>query len=130
MKKNQRNFLKLVLFVCIGMAVTTIVFARIPYDVPGKPGTPMIEDVWATGCLLNYLAPKSDGGLPITRYIVECKTAWYSSWEIKGSSSNLKYQVENMEEGTSAEFRVRAENRVGAGEPSDVSPKITFKPRQ
>lgn len=129
MKKNQRDFLKSVLFVCIGVAVTTFVFAKKSYDVPDKPGTPMIEDVWATGCALNYLKPRGDGGSPITRYIIECKSKWYSSWETKGSSPDLKYRVENMQEGTSAEFRVRAENRAGVSEPSDASPEITFKPR-
>lgn len=59
MKKSRKNISKLFLFVCLGLTLTTIVFAgaRISGDVPSPPGTPKIVDVGADRCELEYLRP-------------------------------------------------------------------------
>lgn len=42
-------------------------------DEPGKPGTPEIEDYDRDFVKLKWTAPESDGGSPITAYIIEKK---------------------------------------------------------
>lgn len=134
MKTLKRNILKSVLFACLGLTITTIVFAstRDPYDVPGKPGTPLYTDYWATGCDLSWTAPKYDGGSPITGYLIEVKERWDFLWKQKVivPGDQLVCTIEGMVEGTEAEFRVIASNKAGLSEPSDPSPRITFKPRR
>lgn len=134
METLKRNILKSVLFVCLGLTITTIVFAstRASYDVPGKPGAPLYTDYWKTGCNLSWTAPKSDGGSPITGYLIEVKEGWgfLLGKKVIVPGNQLRCTIEDMEEGTEAEFRVIASNKAGFGEPSDPSPRIIFKPRQ
>jgi len=40
-------------------------------DPPGKPGKPEILDYDKNHAEINWTAPKSDGGSPITKYVVE-----------------------------------------------------------
>ena len=127
MRKTYRIIFKPFVAICLGLIITGITLAA-SYEVPNPPGTPMIIDVWKDGCLLQYLEPHN-GGAPITRYIIEYRKKWGLKWELKGTSPTLLYQVEGMREGSSAEFRVRAENRYGVSEPSDPSPMIQFKDR-
>lgn len=134
MKTLKRNILKSVLFICLGLAISTIVFAsaRAPFDVPSKPGTPVITDFSKTGCDLSWIAPKSDGGSPITGYLIEVNDRYSAKWEKKVivPGDQLSCSINDMQEGTEAEFRVIASNKVGFSEPSDPSPRIIFKPRQ
>ena len=132
MKTLKKNILTSVLFICLGLTISTIVFAstRAPLDPPGRPGMPLITDFWKTGCDLSWTAPKSDGGAPITGYLVEVREGgWH--WEKKTivQGNLLRCKIECMQEGSSAEFRVAACNKVGFGEPSEASPQITFKDR-
>lgn len=133
MKTVKRNILKSVLFICLGLTISTIVFAstKEPLDPPGRPGRPLITDFWKTGCDLSWTEPKSDGGTPITGYLIEVKHKYSWTWDKKAivPGNLLACTIESMEEGTSAEFRVIACNKVGFGEPSEASPQITFKDR-
>lgn len=58
---------------------TTI--AKNPYDPPGKPGTPSIEDWDTDRVTLKWTAPKNNGGAPITSYIIEKKEKFSTSWD-------------------------------------------------
>ena len=131
MKKIRKSVLKSFLFICLGLTVTTIVFAGVksvatPPDPPGKPSA---REVTTTGCLLEYKAPRNDGGLPVKSYVIECMilTWGWDRWELKGTSPELEYAVSYMVEGSKAIFRVRAENRAGVGQPSKESDEITFE---
>ena len=42
-------------------------------DKPGAPKNVRPLEVWADNVLLGWDAPESDGGCPITHYLVECK---------------------------------------------------------
>lgn len=73
MKKIRKNALKSFLFICLGLTVTTIVFAgaRLTVGPPDPSGKPIAVEVSTTGCLLRYEAPRNDGGSPIMCYIIE-----------------------------------------------------------
>ena len=66
--------LKLILTVCIGLILTTITVAGVyVLDVPSPPRALWISDFKQTECTVVFSPPESDGGSPITGYIVEVK---------------------------------------------------------
>lgn len=50
-------------------------------DPAGKPGTPEIVDWDVDRVDLKWTAPKSNGGVPITGYVIEKKERYGSTWE-------------------------------------------------
>ena len=46
---------------------------------PGKPGKPVIDDYDNTMVKLKWTKPESDGGRPITHYVIEMKDK-FSDW--------------------------------------------------
>ena len=59
----KRSFLKSTLLVCLGLVVTTVVFAGMRFlSPPSPPGQPLIVDYWTTGCVIEYTAPENSGG--------------------------------------------------------------------
>ena len=129
MKKNRKNVLRSFLFVCLGLTVATITVAGVNAVIkaPISPGIPLAIDIWETGCLLNYRAPKNDGGEPVTNYYIEYRGNWELSWKFKGSSRILEYQLKGMREGSRAQFRVSASNTAGISRPSESSDFIRFR---
>lgn len=71
---------------------------------------------------LEWTPPLKDGGARVTGYVVEKKQVGSSEWEpattdgkpISGTSARLEGLTENAD----YEFRVRAVNAAGPGEPS------------
>lgn len=76
------------------------------------------------------MAPFNDGGSPITGYVVEKKDK-YGEWEkaVEVGPYATSATVPDLIEGQPYEFRVRAVNKAGLGEPSDATPTIIAKPR-
>uniref|UniRef100_A0A8C4IEU0 Titin n=1 Tax=Dicentrarchus labrax TaxID=13489 RepID=A0A8C4IEU0_DICLA len=66
-------------------------------------------------CMINWEAPKDNGGSEITNYIVECREPSISMWSmISSSCTNRKIKAKLME-GHEYLFRVCAENKMGPG---------------
>ena len=67
-------------------------------DVPGIPGTPDVSDITATSLNLSWTAPSSDGGSPITNYIIEKKEQFASRWSQvnRESVTDLIYKVQHQ----------------------------------
>lgn len=129
-------FLKPLLFVSLGLAVATIVFAnaRNPFDPPGRPGTPQILDFWNDGCDLIFQRPTSDGGAPITKYIIDSRTVMSPNWIPSAifDPQPTKYiigSVRNLSAGHEVVFRAAAVNMAGLSEPSEQSTSIILKDR-
>lgn len=72
-----------------------------------------------------------DGGSPITGYVIEKREKGAPKW-IKACETgpDCKGRVDNLDEGVEYEFRVKAINAAGPGEPSDASKPITAKSRR
>jgi titin len=73
---------------------------------------------------LAWAPPESDGGSPITNYIVEMKKKGEAKWSRvnkKDTVTEPEFTVPSLKEETDYEFRVTAENKAGPGAPSKPS---------
>lgn len=95
--------------------------AKNPYDPAGPPGKPDIVDWSEKHVDLKWTPPKSDGGAAITGYVIEAKEKFSSQWvemaTLQGSKPEGK--CEGLIKGKEYQFRVRAVNKAGPGEPSE-----------
>lgn len=100
-------------------------------DEPGPPGRPEATDWDKDHIDLRWTPPLNDGGSPITGYIIEKREKDGPRW-IKACETGpeCKGRVDNLDEGVEYEFRVKAVNIAGPGEPSDTSKPITAKSRR
>lgn len=105
--------------------------ARNPYDLPGKPDVPLIDDWDDKSVTLKWKAPKSDGGAPITGYVVEGKEKFQSTWNelLTTDTPALTGKVPDLREGNTYQFRIRAVNKAGQGEPSEATQPHVAKHR-
>ncbi|KAL3313329.1 hypothetical protein Ciccas_008070, partial [Cichlidogyrus casuarinus] len=107
--------------------------AEIKVNVMDKPTEPTnfeVSDIFADHCKLSWNPPKDDGGCEITDYIVEkCDTS-SGIWETVSALVNKNsVQVNNLIEGKSYQFRVRAVNMIGKSEPCETkSPTLAKNP--
>lgn len=98
-------------------------------DVPGKPKGPLeISNVTENSADLQWNPPESDGGTPLTSYIIEVRPDSRSTWTKAGSvdGTTTNFTVPDLREGTEYYFRVIAVNAEGQSEP--LQGKDTAKP--
>lgn len=100
-------------------------------DEPDAPGKPQITDWDKDHVDLKWPAPGSDGGSPITGYIVQKKEKGSPYWvnAVHVPPNQTSATVPDLTEGQEYEFRVIAVNAAGQSEPSEPSDLITAKPR-
>lgn len=105
--------------------------AKDPYDEPSKPGSVEVTDWDSDRVDLKWDPPTSDGGAPIEEYIIEVKDKFSNTWTegARVPAGETKGRVKDLKEGVQYEFRVRAVNKAGPGEPSDPTKPIIAKPR-
>ncbi|KAJ1363943.1 Twitchin [Parelaphostrongylus tenuis] len=105
--------------------------AKDPFDKPGKPAAPEVTDYDVDHADLSWQPPIIDGGSPIDGYVIEVKEKYSPVWKeaLQVPAEQTKATVGNLKEGNEYEFRVRAKNKAGAGDPSDPSERITAKAR-
>jgi len=115
-----------------------------PWDEPSQPGRPNILDWGPNHCDLNWLPPESDGGAPITHYVIELKETNMNMWQEGSVLPIEEVQFKNglvhgtcpiLVEGNEYIFRIKAVNKSSKGhwnysipsEPSDsMIAKIRF----
>ncbi|WP_292732944.1 fibronectin type III domain-containing protein [Microbacterium sp. UBA1097] len=81
-------------------------------SVPGVPGVPTHVSSTPTSISLSWTAPESDGGSPITGYILTIAGGTLDGWPIPVSSTS--YTVGDLLPATPYAFTVQAVNAVGA----------------
>jgi len=100
---------------------------------PDAPVSLEVTDWDATLVRLKWKAPINDGGLPITFFLLEYKgksdEEWQEGPKVK-PSKNLTGAVEGLTTGVKYEFRVKAENKSGKSEPSDVTLPMVVKAKK
>ena len=96
-------------------------------DIPDSPGTPQITNVDAKSIGITWSQPKSDGGSPITGYVIEKRNKTSTNWTkaFNGITEDTDFTIGDLEEGEEYEFRVATVNKVGQGSFSEASP-FTF----
>lgn len=110
---------------------TDTITAKDPYTKPGKPGSPEVMDWDKDRVDLQWTEPRSDGGAPITGYIIEKKKRfgpWEKAVEVP-AKHGPKASVPDLEEGEEYQFRIVAVNKAGNSEPSEASQPVVCKAR-
>lgn len=99
--------------------------------MPTAPGAPEPVDWTANQVELAWKEPVSDGGSPITGYIIEKKDKYSTMWEkaLETNTPVAKALVHGLIEGNDYQFRVIALNKAGQSEPGEASKTFTAKPR-
>ena len=96
--------------------------AKNPYDPPSKPDAPVVEEMLEDSASVTWKPPASDGGSPITNYILEMKASNEVKWvAVSKDIPDLKYNVTELKAEKSYEFRVSAQNKAGPGPASPPS---------
>ena len=98
-------------------------------DVPDKPRGPLeVSNVTETSADLQWKAPNSDGGSPLTSYLIATRQSSRSTWTKAGSvdAKTTKFTVPDLSVGTEYNFRVIAVNAEGQSAP--LEGKDTAKP--
>ncbi|XP_038047566.1 titin-like, partial [Patiria miniata] len=103
--------------------------AKPPYDVPGAPSKPKPENIDATTISITWNPPESDGGSPVTGYIIERCDVSRGRWvrANREKVTELTFKVTDLVEGNKYQFRVSAENLAGVSKPSEPSDTIVAK---
>jgi len=101
--------------------------AKNEFDVPGKPDAPLVSDLTVDSAKVLWALPTSDGGSPITGYILEMKANGETKWKVvKKDIKETTHDVTGLKAGTDYEFRVAAENKAGTGLPSLPSKSVKY----
>ncbi|KAL7064324.1 hypothetical protein AAHC03_04779 [Spirometra sp. Aus1] len=102
---------------------TRPILCKPKYDAPDAPGTPKVDDVDKDHVDISWTAPIKDGGSRITGYVVEKKKLGDDDWTPATTApvTGQDARIEGLEEGQDYEFRVRAVNAAGPGQPSFAS---------
>ena len=90
---------------------------------PGPPGTPIVTKVGKSYVDLKWTPPMSDGGAKVIGYVIERRDVTSSIWHRVNDYNlpDLQYTVSDLTENHDYEFRVRAVNSAGAGDPSPAT---------
>uniref|UniRef100_A0A7E4VU92 non-specific serine/threonine protein kinase n=1 Tax=Panagrellus redivivus TaxID=6233 RepID=A0A7E4VU92_PANRE len=100
--------------------------AKNPWDIPGKPQDVEVVDWDKDKMEVAWKPPANDGGAAIDSYVVE-KLDKFGEWvpaEVVPGTEN-KATVTGLTPGDTYQFRVKAVNKAGPGEPSDATdPKV------
>ena len=101
-----------------------------PTDIPWAPNKPQIAGITRTTVALSWMPPQNDGGSPVTNYVIESKASSAVGWSV----CNIGQQVSSphftafgLIEGTTYQFRVSAENRVGRSEASHPTDSVVVR---
>jgi len=114
------------------------ILMRDPWDVPDPCGKPNVVDWGPDFAELTWAPPASDGGAPITHYVIEMKEKNMGQWvkgremtvkEVQDMGGMIKGKQEGLVEGCEYQFRIRAVNKGGPSNPSPPSVPMIAKTR-
>ena len=98
-------------------------------DAPEAPKKLTATEITRSSMTLTWEPPESDGGSPITGYVLERQSPTSSRW-VRVNKSPIRdtvYTVTDLNEGEEYEFRVMAENAAGFSSPSATTGKLLAK---
>lgn len=97
--------------------------------VPDAPSSPEVFGVTDDSVTLSWMSPRSDGGSPITGYLVEMKESLGTRW-IRATRRHIhdtNITIPNLSTGKQYKFRVIAENDIGQSEAGPASSPVLVK---
>jgi len=79
--------------------------------------------------ILAWESPESDGGSPLTGFIIERKDVTKTSWVSAGrcDANTFYFKVTKLIEGNEYEFQVAAENDVGQSDWANLGKSVKAK---
>ena len=92
-------------------------------DPPGPPSQPEIIDSSFNYIKFQWKKPLNDGGNPVKGYLIECREILSTEWIQCNNfpTKHTEYMANNVLEGFTYEFRVKAVNDAGPGNASKPS---------
>ena len=102
-------------------------------DVPSQCGRPNILDWTPTFVDISWAGPASDGGAPVSEFILEMKETTMRDWaencvikllDIECEGELFRGRCENLDEEYQYRFRVIAVNKAGRSQPSSCSETV------
>lgn len=102
--------------------------AEAPISVPANTDQPKVEAITRDSVTLSWKRPLDDGGSKITAYIVEKKAIdgqWEEILEVPPKENGVV--VKDVKENEECQFRIRAKNAAGLGNPSKPTDVITVQ---
>ena len=95
----------------------------------GPPSSPNVDKITKNSVALSWAKPNNDGGSKLSGYIVEKKKKGEEDWMECASvpASQQAATVTGLPEGQEFQFRIRAENALGPGEPSKPTNSIKIE---
>uniref|UniRef100_A0A8C2ZMI0 Titin n=1 Tax=Cyclopterus lumpus TaxID=8103 RepID=A0A8C2ZMI0_CYCLU len=92
-------------------------------DVPEAPLNVIVGNVSKFGCSVSWEPPESDGGSPVTSYVVELRDRTSVKWTPVQvtKADDLSAVINDVIENKEYIFRVKAQNKAGEGKPSAAS---------
>ena len=111
---------------CVRARDSTVLFA----DKPSAPQNLQVTEVTKSSVGLRWDPPESTGGMDVAQYSVERRDvtrggAWVQAGSVDGATT--KHVVDRLTDGNEYLFRVVAENKIGAGPPTELSQPVTAK---
>lgn len=100
-----------------------------PIAPPGPPSNIRLKDWSKSYADLVWTKPNRDGGSPVLGYVVECQKSGSAQWDRinKDLIKQCSFRVPGLTEGTEYRFRIRASNKVGDGEPRELTDTVLAK---
>ena len=92
--------------------------------VPSSPGAPEILAVGKDFATIEWLKPESDGGSPLTSYLIESREKKSIRWVKVNRDSVLldtSFKISGLQERNIYQFRITAINAAGDSLPSELS---------
>lgn len=86
----------------------------------------LVGNVSKFGCTVSWEPPESDGGSPLTGYVIELRDRTSVKWSTVQVSKpdELSAVINDVIENKEYIFRVKAENKAGVGKPSAASSPV------
>merc|ERR1719391_1767759 len=103
--------------------------AKPPHDPPTAPGKPSITAVGGDFVNLSWDRPENDGGSRIKGYWIEKREIGLEIWQRVNQylHSATQFNITNLIEGRSYEFRIFAENDIGVSQASTNSQQVVAR---
>jgi hypothetical protein len=119
----------------------------VPIGAPSAGDKPEIVDFDENSVDLEFQPPEEDGGAPIEEYVIETRDPKTGQWvpvktvpadkeddakakKEKRKKKKVKAKIDGLKEGDNVQFRVRAKNKGGLGEPSDATDMHKVRPKK
>uniref|UniRef100_A0A3B4THN9 Titin n=1 Tax=Seriola dumerili TaxID=41447 RepID=A0A3B4THN9_SERDU len=108
-----------------GQAQATIIVNVL--DTPGACQNIKVAYVTKNSCMVSWENPEDNGGTEITQYIIECRQPSQRGWTVVSNDCTKRLIKAPLTEGCEYFFRVSAENKIGAGPPTETKTPVLIK---